>query len=192
MSALPLLVIFTGLPGTGKTSISQHISQSLNLPLMSRDTIKEIMYDQIGIGDKAWSGKLSRATFDIMEYMIEEQLRAGHGLILESNYMSKLASPYFTALQQRYPFHCVQVVCQTELDILTKRAHERGLTDTRHPGHNDRVSASDHRKNNIARIQNGEDQPLEIPDSFVITVDTTDFTAVNMDNIAKQIHLATL
>lgn len=192
MSVLPLLVIFTGLPGTGKTSISQHISRSLSLPLMSRDTIKEIMYDQIGIGDKAWSGKLSRATFGIMEYMIEEQLRAGHGLILESNYMSNLASPYFTALQQRYAFRCVQVVCQTEPDVLTERAHKRGLTDTRHPGHNDRVSASAHRENNIARIQNGEDQPLEIPDSLVITVDTTDFSIVDMDDIAKQIRLASL
>lgn len=182
ISPEPLLVIFTGLPGTGKTSISHEVSKKLRLPLIAKDAIKEIMYDEIGIGDKAWSGKLAHATFGIMELMTDQQLRAGHSLILESNYMPSLASTYFQELQTLYEFRCVQVVCRTELAVLASRIHERSFGD-RHSGHNDRATAEEHFKNMSRRVKNEEDQPLDIPDSEVIIIDTTDFDTVNIDEI---------
>jgi predicted kinase len=187
-SSKPLLVIFTGLPGTGKTSISQHVARKLGLPVVAKDAIKEIMYDQIGIGDKAWSGKLARATFGIMELMIDQQLRAGHSVILESNYMPRLASTYFQELQKQYGFRSVQVICRTEATVLANRVHDRSLKD-RHPGHNDRATVEEHLHGILQRVENGEDQPLDIPGSEVIVVDTTDFSIVNIDEIIAKISV---
>lgn len=56
------IIIFTGLPGTGKTTLSRHVADSLGIPLIAKDDIKEIMYDEIGWSDKAFSAKLARAT----------------------------------------------------------------------------------------------------------------------------------
>lgn len=187
MSNLPLLVIFTGLPGTGKTSISQHVSRELSLPLIAKDTIKEIMYDEIGIGDKSWSGKLARATLQIMSHTTAELLRTGTSLIVESNYRPDLASDEFTELQKQHPFRCVQIICQTDPDALAQRVHHRSTTD-RHPGHNDVASEQEHLDDAKRRIANKEDQPLDIPGSEVIFVDTTDFSKVDMTAVAKRIH----
>lgn len=187
MSNLPLLVIFTGLPGTGKTSISQHVARELSMPLIAKDAIKEIMYDEIGIGDKSWSGKLARATLQIMNHVTAELLRTGTSLIIESNYRPDLANDEFTELQKQHPFRCVQVICQTDPDVLAKRVHHRSKTN-RHPGHNDVASEQEHRSDAKRRIENNEDQPLDIAGSETIIVDTTDFSKVDMAAVAKRIR----
>ena len=149
------------------------------------------MYDEIGIGDKSWSGKLARATLRIMNHTTTELLGTGTSLIVESNYRPDLASDEFTELQKQYPFRCVQVVCRTDPDALAQRVHHRSTTN-RHPGHNDIASEQEHRDDAKRRLENSEDQPLDIPGSVVIIVDTTDFTSVNMDDIVAQIRTATV
>lgn len=183
----PLLVIFTGLPGTGKTSISRSVSRELCLPIVAKDAIKEIMYDHIGIGDKAWSGKLAMATFGIMRLMAEEQLEAGNSLIMESNYRPSLENEYFQQLTQRFNFRCVQVVCRTEPAVLAHRVHKRSITD-RHPGHNDVASEAEHEQDIHKRHALGDDQPLDIKGSEIILVDTTDFAKIDTAAIAERIR----
>lgn len=181
------IVIFTGLPGTGKTTLSRKIAHMLDLPLIAKDDIKEIMYDDIGWSDKAFSAKLARATFGIMEYVTEQHLKNGLSLMLESNYSPKLANDKFRAWQKRYDCAIIQVVCQTDTDVLAHRYFERQHTD-RHPGHNDSGTVESYKANFKQRIENGEDQPLDV-DGAVRIVDTTDFGTTDIEDIAKWIGL---
>ena len=41
-------ILIAGLPAAGKTTISESLSQSLNLPVLSKDKIKELLYDTVG------------------------------------------------------------------------------------------------------------------------------------------------
>lgn len=184
----PTLIVFTGLPGTGKTTLSQAAAEALNLPLIAKDTIKEIMFDELGWSDSAWSAKLARATLRIMDNIAEQQLSTGHSLILESNYSPKLASQKFQQWQATYACDIIQVVCRTDIEVLAHRVKERAHT-TRHPGHLDRVPLDDFRKGFADRVANGEDQPMDVK-GRVIIVDTTNFEAVGITNIIEQLKSA--
>jgi len=46
------LIIINGLPGTGKTTIAKPMAEQLGFPLVSKDTIKEFLFDTIGVSDR--------------------------------------------------------------------------------------------------------------------------------------------
>lgn len=177
----PTLIIFTGLPGTGKTTLSRKVADALHLPLLAKDAVKEIMFDEIGWSDKAFSAKLARATFGIMDYATEQLLQNGMSLILESNYSPALASEKFQKWQEKYSCNIIQIVCQTDIDVLAQRYYDRQLTN-RHPGHIDTGTPESYRHKYALRKENGEDRPLEI-DGPVQIINTTNFDAVKIDTI---------
>ncbi|WP_425432548.1 AAA family ATPase [Hydrococcus rivularis] len=43
-----LLILISGLPCTGKTTLARKIAQKLQLPLVCRDDIKESLFDSLG------------------------------------------------------------------------------------------------------------------------------------------------
>lgn len=175
------IIIFTGLPGTGKTTLSRKVAAALGVPLIAKDDIKEIMYDKIGWSDKAFSAKLAHAAFGIMDYITEQHLKTGISMALESNYSPKLASEQFKEWQKVYNCTIVQVVCRTDLDVLASRYFERQHTD-RHPGHNDTGTVESYKLDFERRIENGEDQPLDVEGPVKI-VNTADFDMVDVDEI---------
>ena len=57
-----MFVMVTGLPGSGKTSLSAPVAAALSLPRLSKDAIKEALWDALGPGDLEWSKRLGRAS----------------------------------------------------------------------------------------------------------------------------------
>jgi predicted kinase len=64
------LVLVTGPPGAGKSTLAGPLAAALRLPLLSKDMIKERLYDSLGpVGsDDAddWSRRLSAAAVDVL------------------------------------------------------------------------------------------------------------------------------
>jgi 2-phosphoglycerate kinase len=179
------IIIFTGLPGTGKSTLSRQVADVLNVPLIAKDAIKEIMYDNIGWSDKGFSDKLAHATFGIMDYITEQNLKNGRSMILESNYSPKLANEIFQEWQKVYGCKIIQIVCRTDINILARRYLDRQHTN-RHPGHIDTGTIEEYKINFRQRIENGEDQPLNT-EGLVRVVNTTNFRTVNAQEIANWI-----
>lgn len=179
----PTIIIFTGLAATGKTTLSRQVAEALRIPLVAKDDIKEIMYDEIGWSDKAFSAKLARATFRIMDHVTEQHLKTGGSLILEANYSPKLENKKFQAWQEEYDCKIIQVVCRAEPHILARRYFERQHTN-RHPGHNDTGTAEEYEIDFHQRIKNSEDQPFSVKGPVLI-VDTADVDTVNKEEIIK-------
>ncbi|MHB8958132.1 MAG: AAA family ATPase [Candidatus Limnocylindrales bacterium] len=74
--ATPIIVV-SGPPASGKTTLATSIAHDLGLPLIAKDPIKERLYDALGPGDREWSRWLGRATYPLIFHFLAEQLRAG-------------------------------------------------------------------------------------------------------------------
>jgi predicted kinase len=121
---LPLLVVVTGPPASGKTTIARALSHKLRLPLVAKDDLKETLFDALGIGDREWSRTLGRAAFALMFHLLEEQLSAGCSVVAEAN---------FREFAQMPPHRGFQVYCTAPHEVLLERYAMR----SRHPGHLD-------------------------------------------------------
>src|SRR6266508_4058354 len=57
------LLLVTGAPSSGKTTLAVPLARHLGLPLITKDTIKEALFDTLGTGDHTWSTRLGAASF---------------------------------------------------------------------------------------------------------------------------------
>lgn len=175
------VVIVNGFPGTGKTTLGRAISDHFRWPFVSKDVFKEIMFETIGWSDKQWSLKLSAATHRVMDYVIDEILRAGHSLVVESNFKADLDAQRFERLRIHHGVTLIQVLCWAQGDVLFERYKVR-LESGRHPGHAEADSLDLAR----ASLAPGRAEPLPIRGP-TIEVDTTHFDAIDYAAIFRSL-----
>jgi predicted kinase len=178
----PLLIIVSGLPCTGKTTLARRLATEFRLPLVHKDGIKERLFDTLGWRDRAWSRTVGGATYELLFYFTEVLLAAGRPLIVESNFYPDHAAR-FLALQRQYPFQPLQVVCRTEGAVLFRRFQERAESGERHPGHVDQQNYAEFQ----TALLRGESAPLAI-DGPVLLVDTTNFAVIDYARLFQTIH----
>jgi predicted kinase len=61
-----LLVIVSGAPGSGKTTLARRLGAALRLPLLLKDDLKEALYESLGADDREQSRQLGRASYDLL------------------------------------------------------------------------------------------------------------------------------
>jgi predicted kinase len=165
----PLLVVVTGPPAAGKTTIARELAARLRVPLVAKDSIKEALFDGLGTGDLAWSQRLGTATYLAMLALAKDSVVAGASLVLEANFVrGSEVETRLAALPARF----VQIHCSAPLEVLIDRYGSR----ERHPGHVDSERISALRE----AVETGRHEPLDLPGE-TIRVDTTgavDFAAL--------------
>jgi predicted kinase len=180
----PTLIIITGLPCTGKSTLGRFLARGLSLPYVSKDGIKEILFDTLGFSDRAWSRQLGLASYALLYYFLDLELAAGRSLIVESNFHAETAGQELGRLKSNYDFRVVQVLCYCESSILLERFERRAASSERHPGHVEQENLEEFR----AVLDSSRCDPLPI-EGLVIELDTTDFTIVNYENVLRQIRI---
>jgi predicted kinase len=182
MSNPPPLVIVTGPPASGKTTLGWALAERLGMPFLYKDGIKETLFDTLGWSDREWSQNLGAATYALLFHLVEMELAAGRSLIVESNFDAERDGPRFLALRERYRFYPVQVCCVADGVVLLERFRSRATGDERHPGHVETP--------NIAEFEPvlllGRLDPLPL-DGPIVEVDTTDFARVDAEAIAREV-----
>jgi predicted kinase len=175
----PLVVVVTGPPASGKSSIARDLAERLPAPLIAKDPVKETLFDALGTGDPDWSRKLGIATYAILFLTLEQELAAGRSCVLEANFDHNEASAQLAAIQLRHPFRALQIVCTASRELLIDRFISRA--GSRHPGHIDDERLEDV----IESIDAGRWRALEL-DGETIEVDTTDWSTVDVDALVEQ------
>jgi predicted kinase len=128
------VTIILGSPASGKTTLARRISVDLSLPILSKDDIKEALFDVLGSGDRASSRLLSEAAFSALARLARTQLAAGQSCILEGNWRATHAAILGAVLTEQRA-RAAQIWCRAEPREIVRRFTSR----ERHAGHLDEL-----------------------------------------------------
>jgi predicted kinase len=122
------LVLVTGPPASGKTTLAQPLARDLGLPLLGKDTIKEALFDSLGTGDRAWSRRLGAASYAVLLAVARELPAA----VVDANFYSDHGPGLLQACRRP-----IEVFCRCPAAEVERRFTRRA--PARHPGHVDHV-----------------------------------------------------
>lgn len=125
------LVLISGVAGSGKSVLAKRLAPALDLPLISKDTIKEALADSLGLGDDAWSQQLGAASFEVLWALLRDVPQT----VLETSWHPERARDRLKALGRPvFEIHCT---CPD--DVLRDRIRGR-LRRDRHPIHREAIN----------------------------------------------------
>jgi predicted kinase len=171
------VILISGKPGTGKTTIGRQIAEQLSIPFIGRDDVKELLFDELGTGDRAWSTKMGKTSFTLMYYVVEKLLAAGSSLVVETVFDKQYADPQWEKLLKKYSFKLCQIFCTTSDELRKERFIARNESGNRHPGHVDHLN------------YNAPSAPLEPLrcSHTLIELNTDDFESIDIGELIKSL-----
>jgi predicted kinase len=131
----PLLIVVTGAPGSGKTTVARPLAELLRLPLFTKDDVKEALWDHFGAGDRELFLAYGRASYPLLLGLTRAALAAGRSAVVEANFRPSLAAGDFEALRATTAFRLVQILCRVDAETCLARYRERDRLGARHPMH---------------------------------------------------------
>ena len=190
-------ILVTGIPAAGKSTIARKLSKELDLPVISKDDIKEIMFDDVGFRSRDEKVALGVAAMDIMYYVAEQFMKLDKAFILENNFEHSSKEGLYYILD-KYSYKAITVTLTGDYEKIYERYAIRNNSQERHRGHvvNDCYPEREADKGKIVPAIPFENYVEAFVgrgmDSFVgngpqIKVDTTNLENIDIVKIAEQI-----
>lgn len=79
-------ILVAGAPAAGKTVMAEYLSAALHIPVISKDKIKEILFDTIGFRSRVEKAALGIGAMESMYYFAGQMMKTGQPFLLENNF----------------------------------------------------------------------------------------------------------
>jgi predicted kinase len=167
-SSGPTLVIISGAPASGKTTLARRLSFDLQLPLLAKDELKEALADAMGAPrDVPASMRLGAGAYATLYLVAQQLLEARTGFIIESNFRRGVSE---TELQALLAWSDPGLIhCTAAPEVVQTRYAERHDRGDRHVAHLD----ADRTGALAEDLASGRFDPLDLAIPTLV-VDTTD------------------
>lgn len=165
----PFVIVVTGPPGSGKTTLAHMLARHIHCPALCRDEFKEGYVHTMG-GTHASLGKgINRRLFNIFFETVDFVVAKGVSIVIEAAFQHAVWFPKLTHLAEIASVSLV--VCTVNPELARARLIERALADsTRERFHGD--SALYATQDGIEALDRKYDPPaMDLP---TLLVDTTD------------------
>jgi predicted kinase len=123
----PLLVVVTGSPASGKTTLAHLLSRTINCPLLSRDEIKEGLINTLERSHSQVDRSVDLDVYETFFEAIELLLSKRISLVVEAAFQDKLWRPKLSGLLQQATIKII--ICKTGIELIKARFANRLSTD---------------------------------------------------------------
>ena len=177
----PPLVIVSGAPASGKTTLAPLLADRLSLPLLAKDRLRQIFRDASDAETLEEVRRLLSPGFAVYYDLISELLRSGVGVVAECNFHRGISEPELrpvTALGSPVIVHC-----QTNRELSIQRfiaRHALALPERRYAFDGERIAGLER---GIPQDAWERAEPVEIG-APILRVDTSDGYQPDLDGIA--------
>jgi len=128
---LPTLVVVSGPPGSGKTTLAHEIARAIPCPVISRDEIKEGMaHAQPGDFQGEHSDPLSALTYPLFFDVLRVLLAGGVTVVAEAAFQDRLWRPDLEPLTELAQLRIIQ--CHVDHTVSFERAARRSAESEHH------------------------------------------------------------
>jgi predicted kinase len=124
------LIVVSGAPGTGKSTIADALGAALRFPVLSLDPVKEALADVLGLGGEDWSNRVGDAAAEVV-------------FRLASAFPDAVAEGWWRGARRDRALAefagAVEVFCHCDPQLAANRAAAR-IGHGRHPIHRDVIN----------------------------------------------------
>ena len=119
----PLLIVITGRPASGKSTLANLLSRKIKCPLLARDALKEGYVNTAGLKHAQLSDAVSAHIYTTFFDAIDLLLSNNISLIVEAAFQQKRWEPKLSGLAAKAVIKVI--ICKTEPDLSKKRFLDR-------------------------------------------------------------------
>jgi predicted kinase len=124
------LIVVSGAPGTGKSTIARELGAALRFGVLSLDPIKEALADVLGLGDEDWSNRVGDAAAEVV-------------FRLAADFPDAVAEGWWRGARRDRAIAefagAVEVFCHCDPELAAERSRAR-REGVRHPIHRDVIN----------------------------------------------------
>ena len=109
------LIVFTGLPGAGKSHIAEAVARELGIPVFAKDWLEATLI-RCELKPAENGPPLGSAGYQLLMTLAERQLQLGQSVILDSVASTVSIRAEWRALAQAYQaeWHVIECICSEE------------------------------------------------------------------------------
>jgi predicted kinase len=165
--SVPRLIVVTGRPGAGKTTLAHTLARAIRCPALCRDELKEGLV--LTLGDASPSTNANWQVYDTFFQAVELLLRNGITLVAEAAFQHHVWQPKLEPLGAIADIRLV--VCAVDPALARTRFIQRGLADPERARFHEDWSVQAAQEGNAVPLTSYERPHLAVP---TLTVDTSD------------------